>query len=121
MVILQKGELMFRRNFLSLIPSSFLGFFVKPTETPKELVISFGDKKLTIVDNFVVKEEFCNVVFFYDENGFRHRNDDLPAAIWKDNHQQWYQHGLLHRDGDLPAVINADGTQEWWQNGWKIK
>ena len=31
--------------------------------------------------------------------------------------QRWYSNGIQHRDNDLPAVIYKDGTQIWYING----
>jgi hypothetical protein len=51
------------------------------------------------------------------QHGLCHRDGDLPAAVWPDRLQAWYHHGQLHRDGDLPAVVWSDGHQEWYQRG----
>ena len=70
---------------------------------------------------------------WYDAEGNLHRakpgstgeplDNDLPAVIWPDGSQKWYQHGQLHRDYDLPAVIRPYYpmlmVQEWYQNGLK--
>ena len=50
-----------------------------------------------------------------DVNFELHRNGDLPAAIFFDGAQHWYQHGTFHRESNLPAVIRADGLQAWYQ------
>jgi hypothetical protein len=46
-----------------------------------------------------------------------HRDYDLPAVVWPDGTQYWYQHGKLHRDNDLPAWTKTDGTQIWLKHG----
>lgn len=53
----------------------------------------------------------------HKRNGKFHRDEDLPAVIWKDGSKFWFQDDKLHRDGDQPAEIRADGTQQWYQNG----
>jgi len=54
------------------------------------------------------------------QNGKLHSYNDLPAIIYPDGTQFWYQNGELHRlDG--PAIIYPDGTQLWYQNGEEIK
>lgn len=50
------------------------------------------------------------------KNGNRHR-DVLPAIIWSNGMQVWYQNDEPHRDGDLPAVIGNTGSQFWYQHG----
>ena len=32
----------------------------------------------------------------------------------------WYWEGLRHRENDLPAVIWKDGTEEYWKNGERV-
>jgi hypothetical protein len=54
---------------------------------------------------------------WYDADGRLHRSHDLPAVVWLNGAQLWYQHGERHRDGDLPAVVTADGLQMWYQHG----
>lgn len=44
-----------------------------------------------------------------------HRDDDLPAVVWTDGTQEWYQHGRRCRDGDGPTRVDADGNQMWHQ------
>ena len=50
------------------------------------------------------------------KNGKLHRDDDLPAVIWKEGTQEWYQHGLRHRENN-PAIIRKDSLYAWWLNG----
>ena len=52
-----------------------------------------------------------------DSNNITHRDGDLPACVWKDGEQHWYQHGELHRANGLPAIIAANGTMLWHENG----
>lgn len=53
---------------------------------------------------------------WYDSDGKLHRDGDLPAFVYLDGTQEWYQHGDEHRDGDLPAQVFADGTQFWFKH-----
>jgi len=46
-----------------------------------------------------------------------HRENDLPAIIFKSGSKQWWINGKLHRDNDQPAIIYEDGSKEWWTNG----
>ena len=41
----------------------------------------------------------------------------MPAVVFANLYQAWYQNGELHRDNDLPAIIWEDGSKEWWING----
>ena len=68
--------------------------------------------------------EIIDVSMYYDNvsylrNGKLHRDNDLPAVIFTDGKQRWYQNGLTHRDNDLPAVITEEGDQTWYKNGFK--
>ena len=47
----------------------------------------------------------------------RHRDGDLPAVIYYNGTQAWYQLGKLHRDNGLPAEIHPDGKMTWWEHG----
>ncbi|WP_061961108.1 hypothetical protein [Demequina flava] len=44
------------------------------------------------------------VTFWCDEDGFLHRDSDLPAVVHDDGLQEWHRHGVLHRDG-APALV----------------
>ena len=54
---------------------------------------------------------------WFDEDGKKHRDGDLPAVLHSEGSQFWYRHGKKHRDGDLPAYLWGDGSQGWCQNG----
>jgi hypothetical protein len=42
----------------------------------------------------IVENETGEIMrFWVDENGDFHRNHDLPAVIWANGAQEWYQHG----------------------------
>ena len=66
------------------------------------------------------------IYMWYNEQGKRHRENDLPGVIWyRDNgfifRKEWCQHGMMHRI-DGPAVIcyDEDGKiskQCWYLNG----
>ena len=55
--------------------------------------------------------------YWLDSDGENHRDGDLPASVYVNGSQVWYQHGKNHRDGDLPASVWEDGDQEWRQHG----
>jgi len=50
-------------------------------------------------------------------NGWRHRDEGLPAFEWADGTKAWWVDGKLHRSGGLPAFEWADGHKEWWVDG----
>ena len=58
-----------------------------------------------------------------DQNGDIHRDNDLPARIYRDaktgeiNERHWYQNGMLHRDNDQPAIIDDDSSNLYYING----
>ena len=64
---------------------------------------------------------------WYDRDGRRHRDDDLPAVIWSGSDfpvcttffgcKSWYQHGKCHREGNLPALVFSNGDQMWYTHG----
>lgn len=45
-----------------------------------------------------------------------HSIDDLPA-VKNERIKEWYNMGVLHRDNDLPAVIYKNGPQKWILDG----
>lgn len=49
------------------------------------------------------------------KNGVLHRDNDLPAVIYKIKIREWWKNGQLHRD-KKPACI-AFGLKVWAQNG----
>ena len=53
---------------------------------------------------------------WYNSNGKRHRDNDLPACEYPDGTKFWYKNGKRHRDNDLPAVISLRGYKAWFQN-----
>jgi len=53
---------------------------------------------------------------WFDTDGWRHRDGDLPAYIDSNGSQAWFQHGRAHRDDDKPAYVGATGTKVWWHN-----
>jgi len=54
---------------------------------------------------------------FWFKNGKRHRDNDLPAVIYKNGIQGWYKNGRLHRDNDMPAEIYPNGDLLWYKKG----
>lgn len=55
---------------------------------------------------------------YYNSNGKRHRDNDLPAVIWPSGTKHWYRDGKHYRDNDLPTVIYSNGSRQWWyRNG----
>jgi hypothetical protein len=54
---------------------------------------------------------------WYNQEGQRHREDDLPAIEWKGGDKTYWIKGQLHRGGDLPAVEGSNGNKEYWVNG----
>lgn len=52
----------------------------------------------------------------YYKNGQLHREDG-PALEYDNGYQKWYLNGLRHRANNLPAVIYKNNDQEYWLNG----
>lgn len=69
-----------------------------------------------MVTRYIVEEDDEKIVWM-DWNWNKHRDNDLPAIVWKDGTLSWYKRGVKHRDNGQPAVIFPDGHKEWWVNG----
>ena len=52
----------------------------------------------------------------YYKNDLLHREDG-PALEYDNGYQKWYLNGLRHRDNNLPAVIYKNNDQEYWFHG----
>jgi hypothetical protein len=84
-------------------------------------------KKFDVVDNLTyINDEIAHGVYvdehgnlFWYQDGLRHRDNDKPAIIGKNNSKFWYQNGLRHRDGNKPAIVFNSGKREWYKNGIK--
>ena len=60
--------------------------------------------------------KYHSVATWHDSNNLKHRDGDLPAEVWRDGGQGWYQHGKNHRANGLPAEIVPDGTMYWCEH-----
>ncbi len=54
---------------------------------------------------------------WYNKAGKRHRDNDMPAVIYKNGTSWWYKNGVWHRENNLPAKIWANGYKAWYTNG----
>ena len=68
-------------------------------------------------DNDLPACEYPDGTKFWYKNGKRHRDNDLPACEYPDGSKFWYKNGKCHRDNDLPAVEYANGSKCWYKNG----
>jgi hypothetical protein len=55
--------------------------------------------------------------YWRNEEGKKHRDNDLPAVITAKGSMFWYQNDKFHRNRDLPAIVYSDGTKAYWKNG----
>jgi len=62
------------------------------------------------------KINFEGTKFWKNSKGEFHRDNDLPAVIYKNGSKYWYQNGKRHRLNG-PAVIYENGSKYWYQNG----
>lgn len=46
-----------------------------------------------------------------------HRDNDLPAVVYANGTEAWFQDGQLHRGRDLPAIVCANGSKFWCKRG----
>jgi hypothetical protein len=77
-------------------------------------VLSPGSKLICYNMNLYKKISIYATYFYLF--GKLHRENDLPAVIYKDNTKLWFINDKPHRDGDLPAVISG-GREEWYKYG----
>lgn len=63
-------------------------------------------------------KRFYNRTEYYKDEGctMRHRDNDLPAIVWNDGTQYWYQNGKCHRETG-PAIIYSNGEKFYYLNG----
>ena len=54
-----------------------------------------------------------------DFDGQYHRDNDLPAMIYKNGNKYWFKHGKLHNLNG-PATEEIDGEKEYWIEGIKL-
>ena len=52
---------------------------------------------------------------FLNDEGERHRENDLPAMEYDNGELRWYINGKCHRENG-PAIISANGTKYWYIN-----
>lgn len=64
--------------------------------TWKEAGVPSGFTGKIVWDPLATKEKWkCRTEWY--KNGQCHRDGDLPAVVWKDGQEEWYQRGLRHR------------------------
>lgn len=59
-------------------------------------------------------------IWFENDAGQPHRDEDKPSVIRSDGTIMFYKNGDLHRGNNLPAVIYSDGGTEYFNHGLKI-
>jgi hypothetical protein len=72
--------------------------------------------KLKLLEKYIIRNGEDQ---FWYTNGKNHRDNDLPAIIFKQGTKIWYKNGNVHRDNDLPAIIYSCGDQHWYKNDLK--
>lgn len=78
-----------------------------------------GSEYLNIVDSVTsLNKGFPIEEYFID--GLRHRDFDLPAVVYDENHAYWFVDGVFHREFNKPAIINGDFSF-YYKNGKKYK
>lgn len=77
-----------------------------------------GKGKPAIIRKNVTYNHMSEPAEEYFVNGLRHRENDLPASIYKTEipHLLWYDNGTLHRENDKPAIINGN-FHYFYKNG----
>ena len=98
--------------------SKHIGFIVNCSDIVSEQVIEWFQEhniRLKLIETIKIDDK-CQIWLL---NGKRHRDNDLPAIVYKDGSKQWFWNGDRHRENDLPAIIIAgeDGAQYWFHKG----
>jgi len=80
-------------------------------------------KEMTVVRVLTAEERCASWTgTFGSEDGMQlwfrdgHLEEDLPAVVWANGGQAWYQNGQVHREGDLAAVVWLNGDQWWYRD-----
>ena len=108
-------ELIEKSINILLNPEKYLG---KPTEIDSEGTRVWKNSKGQLHrDNGLPAVIYKNGDKYWYQNGKYHR-DNGPAIIYSNRAKFWYQNDRLHRE-DGPAVISSGGIKEWWLNGKK--
>lgn len=68
-------------------------------------------------DNDLPAKIFKSGTKYWIKNGLWHRDGDKPAIELNNGDKYWFQNGNFHRDNDKPAIIKTNGEQYWYQNG----
>lgn len=95
--------------------------------------------QIDVTDNLILKYfdgKLCAIIHpldgtsveIWEDNMFQfrgnelHRDNDLPAVIFKDGQSQWYKNNVLHRENGKPAITYSDRKcYEYWENGILIR
>ena len=76
---------------------------------PVEKVIACNKTTYTwYIDNNEYTAIRDNRCITFRRNGWLHRDNDKPTAIYNSGQQYWFHNGDMHRDIG-PAIITADG------------
>ena len=76
-------------------------------------------EKNSIYALWVLKDgsKYCETAqgdrFWYDSDNRPHRDDDLPAVMWRTGSCSWLSHGVACRAGGLPSTIRANGDRAY--------
>src|SRR5271170_6044899 len=103
-------------RYLKGLPLEILIYIAKYNEHVWYLLYLADDRVKTYTHNGGFKEFrllFTQIQITQFDTTYRilnklHRDNDLPAIIYANGTQWWYQRGVYHRDNDLPAIIYSD-------------
>lgn len=100
-----------RENKYKLQPFEFQNTKIIPLKVIEE------NNKSLILSEWILEGYEKNIKYQeWYKNGEVHRDNDLPAVVFKDGEKQWWQNGKLHRENG-PAVICENGNKQYHLNG----
>lgn len=111
-----------------IVPNSFK---IKVNKFEQLLILDNRERKyyisiddtdsIYLVDTIDTSFKWCKddygTMIYLDNDGFAHRDNDLPAIEWKDGTCEWWVNGKKHRDNNLPAVEFSNGGKYWYVHG----
>lgn len=74
-------------------------------------------KPKTVLYYEYTQRVYADGTVVYTRDGYKHRDDDLPAIELSNGDKEWWVNGKLHRDGDKPAVVHDTGEKKYFKNG----
>ncbi len=106
-------------SFMQKHKAAIIGLYTVTTEGGGRSTPTFCGKLHSFGDKPAMVTVSPGGIYRWCHNGYLHRDNDLPAVVYRHGAANWYRHGKLHRDGG-PARVGIPGSesQYYWQ-GWR--